>query len=242
LGFTPKNLAIYQLALRHRSSNSNQSDKLYNNERLEFLGDSVLNTVVSDIIYHEYPNLREGALTTLRSKMVQRTTLDQLAVDLGLHTLIKINEKQFPTKEGHINGNAFEALVGAIYIDGGYNKCKECLLRLIKNKYLDMHKLSQADINFKSKFIEWTQRRKVSYHFKHTQANQHRFPSDYNYIADVYVESIVAGQGTGNSKKEAEQNACKVALSTIKKKTFKAKLAKIKPDASIQNQKASSNS
>lgn len=118
LGFAPHNIEIYQLALRHRSSNSDRpKDKLYNNERLEFLGDSILSAVVSDIIYHAFPNQREGELTTLRSKMVQRETLDKLAITIGLQPLIMSNSKlNLPEANGHINGNAFEAQIGRAHV------------------------------------------------------------------------------------------------------------------------------
>jgi ribonuclease-3 len=234
LGFAPHNIEIYQLALRHRSSNSDRpKDKLYNNERLEFLGDSILSAVVSDIIYHAFPNQREGELTTLRSKMVQRETLDKLAITIGLQPLIMSNSKlNLPEANGHINGNAFEALIGAIYLDRGYTKCQEFLQRLITSKQLDMERLSQADVNFKSKFIEWTQRRRVTYQISYTQVDHPHIIGAKNFCATLTVEGIVVGQGIGRSKKEADQKACKTALSNIKRKSFKVQLNQIKPDVS----------
>ncbi len=234
LGFTPINLEIYKLALRHRSSNTNRlKDKLYNNERLEFLGDSILSSVISDIIYHEYPEQREGELTTLRSKLVQRDTLDKLAVEIGLQPLIMSNNRGHLNNDGHINGNAFEALIGAIYLDRGYAYCKKFMLKLIRQQKLDMVRLSRAEINFKSKFIEWTQRRKVVYRFEHTPYNDNNNKNAFSFCAKLYVEDIFVGDGLGKSKKEAEQKACKAALSTIKKKNFKAQLNQIKPDVSL---------
>lgn len=234
LGFAPHNLEIYQLALRHRSSNSDRpKDKLYNNERLEFLGDSILSAVVSDIIYHAFPKQREGELTTLRSKMVQRETLDKLAITIGLQPLIMSNNKlNLPENNGHINGNAFEALIGAIYLDRGYTKCQEFLQRLINNKQLDMERLSQADVNFKSKFIEWTQRRRVTYQISYSQVDHPHIINAKNFSATLTVEGILVGQGVGRSKKEADQKACKAALMNIKKKSFKVQLNQIKPDVS----------
>ena len=142
-------------------------DRLYNNERLEFLGDSVLSTIVSDIIYHKYPEYREGELTTLRSKLVQRATLDQLAIDIGLRPLI-VSYNSDNDKDMHINGNAFEALIGAIYLDQGYKRCTQFILSLIRDKFIDIDQISRCEVNFKSKFIEWSQRRKVTYSFTHT--------------------------------------------------------------------------
>lgn len=235
LGFAPRNIELYKLALRHRSSNTNRpNDKLYNNERLEFLGDSILSAITSDIIYHAFPEQREGELTTLRSKMVQRDTLDKLAVDIGLQPLIQSNHKGNLHNDGHINGNAFEALIGAIYLDKGYNFCKQFLQTLINNEKLDMQRLSRSEINFKSKFIEWTQRRKVTYRFDHTQQIDEDNKNSFVFMVQLFVENIFVGDGIGKSKKEAEQKACKVALSHIRKKSFKAQLNQIKPDVSLQ--------
>lgn len=231
LGFAPKNIELYNLAMRHRSMNGlRNKDRLYNNERLEFLGDSVLSTIVSDIIYHKYPEYREGELTTLRSKLVQRATLDQLAIDIGLRPLI-VSYNSDNDKDMHINGNAFEALIGAIYLDQGYKRCTQFILSLIRDKFIDIDQISRCEVNFKSKFIEWSQRRKVTYSFTHTV--QDSIYGNY-FTADVYVEGIHAGTGTGRNKKEAEQKACKVAVNTIKKKAFKQELRQIKPDVSLQ--------
>ena len=234
LGFSPINIELYKLALRHRSSNIDRpKDKLYNNERLEFLGDSILSAIVSDIVYHAFPEQREGDLTNLRSKMVQRATLDKLAIDIGLQPLIMSYNKSNLPNNGHINGNAFEALVGAIYLDHGYAKCKQFMLKLINEQQLDMKRLNRAEINFKSKFIEWTQRRKVSYHFEHSQQTDLNNKNSIIFTATLFVEDINVGSGTGKSKKEAEQRACKIALTNIKKKSVKAHLTQIKPDASL---------
>lgn len=242
LGFTPNDFRIYQLALRHSSSNNKFRNRLYNNERLEFLGDSILSSLVSDIIYHAYPNLREGDLTSLRSKMVQRATLDQLAIDIGLHTLIQSNENKQNIREGHISGNAFEALIGAIYLDKGYGKCKQFLQRLIDQKYLNMEKLSRSEINFKSRLIEWTQRKKLTYSFKHTAQNNPQNPHEPQFAASLYIQSVFVGSGIGRSKKEAEQQACRVAMAAIKRKKFKFPDTTNKPDAKSQSGEASSNS
>lgn len=235
LGFTPNNINIYKLAFRHSSYNGNNSKKRCdNNERLEFLGDSILGAVVSDYIFHEFPEMREGELTTLRSRMVQRSTLDQVAKELGLQNLILTRDKKENRKEGHINGNAFEALVGAIYLDKGMEACKKFLLRLIDQKYFDVRHLSQCDLNYKSRFIEWAQRRKVTYHFNYISTNNNHVNS-HNFLAEVYVEDILTGRGTGRTKKEAEQCACKLAMNTIKRKSFRLKLMDIKPDKASAN-------
>ena len=242
LGFAPKNIELYKLAMRHRSSlQGNQPDKLYNNERLEFLGDTVLNTIISDILYKNHPKLREGELTTMRSKMVQRATLDHLAVTIGLKPLIQSNAKLLKSDEGHITGNAFEALIGAIYLDRGYRVCKKFIERLITSKVLDMEQIIKNDTNYKSRLIEWTQRRKVEYHFTHTTENLPNSKCLSHFTANVYVETFLVGTGKGRNKKEAEQKACKAALHQIKRKEFKAKLNEAKPDISTQKADISSN-
>lgn len=236
LGFVPRNKDLYALAMRHRSSNSNHKERLHNNERLEFLGDTVLSTIISDIIYHQYPEQREGDLTNLRSKIVQRATLDQLAIDIGLKPFIQSSNPADMVTDNHITGNAFEALIGAIFIDRGYNGCKKFILSLIKDKYIDLEAILKSEVNFKSKFIEWTQRRKVSYRFTH-HADEVNAGTIRHYTATVYVEDIEVGHGNGRNKKEAEQYACKMALSAIKKKAFKQQLTLIKPDVSLQIEK-----
>ena len=124
LGFSPRKWDYYQLALTHSSVSNESRSRLQNNERLEFLGDSVLSTVISEILYQNYSNKREGELTNLRSKIVQRATLDDLAVKIGLNKLVSSNEHT-PQFKAHINGNAFEALMGAIFMDRGYAKSKK---------------------------------------------------------------------------------------------------------------------
>lgn len=243
LGFAPKNMALYQLAMRHRSYfQGHRTSKLYNNERLEFLGDSILSSIISDILYRNFPERREGELTTMRSKMVQRATLDSLAVNIGLKQLIQSNDRLLKASDGHIAGNAFEALVGAIYLDQGYNVCKHFIEKLIKDKRLDMEQIIRSESNHKSRLIEWTQRRKVLYRFVHTVENANDTKTPSLFVAHVYIETLLAGSGKGKSKKEAEQNACKMALQKIRQKDFKSKLHNIKPDVSTLNQDTSSNS
>ena len=202
LGFSPRKWDYYQLALTHSSVYNDHRSRLQNNERLEFLGDSVLGTIISDILYQTYPNKREGELTNLRSKVVQRATLDNLAVKIGLNKLVSSNEHT-PQFKAHINGNAFEALMGAIFMDRGYKKSKKFILKLIKEKHIDLEQLSKQEINFKSKFIEWTQRRRVTYQISHTQVDHPHIIGAKNFCATLTVEGIVVGQGIGRSKKEA---------------------------------------
>ena len=232
LGFSPRKWDYYQLALTHSSVCNDHKSKLQNNERLEFLGDSVLGTVISDILYQNYTNKREGELTNLRSKIVQRATLDDLAVRIGLNKLVSSNEHT-PQFKAHINGNAFEALMGAIFMDRGYKKSKQFILKLIKEKHIDIEKLSKQEVNFKSKFIEWTQHRKVDYEFIFEAPIYEKSTNSSRFTTKLKVEGILVGTGTGYTKKEAQQLACKNALGRIKQKSFKKELNSIKPDISL---------
>jgi ribonuclease-3 len=232
LGFSPRKWDYYQLALTHSSVYNDHRSRLQNNERLEFLGDSVLGTVISDILYQTYPNKREGELTNLRSKVVQRATLDNLAVKIGLNKLVSSNEHT-PQFKAHINGNAFEALMGAIFMDRGYKKSKKFILKLIKEKHIDLEQLSKQEINFKSKFIEWTQHRKVDYEFIFEAPIYNKSTNSSLFTTKLKVEGILVGTGTGYTKKEAQQLACKNALIRIKQKSFKKELCCIKPDISL---------
>ena len=156
LGFYPDNLQIYEQALLHKSSSVETGDgKWLNNERLEFLGDAILDAVVADIVYLHFEGKREGFLTNTRSKIVQRETLNKLAVEIGLDKLIKSSTRT-SSHNSYMYGNAFEAFVGAIYIDQGYDKCKMFLEEKIIKRYIDLDKLSRKEVNFKSKLIEWT--------------------------------------------------------------------------------------
>ena len=162
LGFYPRNIEIYEQALLHKSS-SVKSDKgrLLNNERLEFLGDAILDAVVADIVYKEFEGKKEGFLTNTRSKIVQRDTLNKLAVEIGLDKLIKSSTRS-SSHNSYMCGNAFEAFIGAIYIDRGYEACKVFMEEKIIKPYIDLDKVARKEVNFKSKLIEWSQKNKIS--------------------------------------------------------------------------------
>lgn len=216
LGFYPKDISVYEQALLHKSS-SVKSDKgrLLNNERLEFLGDAVLDAVVADIVYKKFEGKREGFLTNTRSKIVQRETLNRLAVEIGLDKLIKYNARQ-SSHNSYMCGNAFEALIGAIYLDKGYRACKYFMEHRIIGPYIDLEKISRKEVNFKSKLIEWSQKNRLEVIFElvtqsHDQAYSPTFESE------VLVEGISGGRGTGYSKKESQQMAAQVTLNRIKR-------------------------
>lgn len=216
LGFYPRNIQLYQQALLHKSSSvKSGKGRLLNNERLEFLGDAILDAVVADIVYKRFEGKREGFLTNTRSKIVQRETLNRVAVQIGLDKLIKYTTKQ-SSHNSYMCGNAFEALVGAIYLDRGYRMCKWFMEERIINQYLNLEKVSRKEVNFKSKLIEWSQKNKFEIEF---QLMEQSLDEALNptFKTQILVEAIVAGTGNGYSKKESQQEAAKLTLDKIKK-------------------------
>ena len=216
LGFYPRDIRIYEQALLHKSS-SVKSDKgrLLNNERLEFLGDAILDAVVGDIVYQRFDGKREGFLTNTRSKIVSRESLNHLAEQIGLLKLIKFNTRQ-SAHNSYMGGNAFEALVGAIYLDRGYEYCKFFMEHRIIGHYLDLNKVSRKEVNFKSKLIEWTQKNKVEIVFDLVSQACDEFNSPV-FESEIVIEGIHACKGKGYSKKESQQMAARETLNKIKK-------------------------
>jgi len=215
LGFYPKSIELYQQALLHKSSSvRSEKGRPVNNERLEFLGDAILDAIVADIVYRHFGGKREGFLTNTRSKIVQRDTLNKLAVQIGLDKLIKYSTRS-SSHNSYMYGNAFEAFIGAIYLDRGYEKCKEFIETRIIGRFIDLDKLSRKEVNFKSKLIEWCQKNKVEVSF---ELIEQTLDANSNPIfqTEVLIENISAGQGEGYSKKESQQNAAQVALKKIK--------------------------
>lgn len=215
LGFYPRNIEIYQQALLHKSSSIKAGKgRLLNNERLEFLGDAILDAIVADIVYKKFEGKREGFLTNTRSKIVQRETLNRVAVEIGLDKLIKYTTRQ-SSHNSYMCGNAFEALIGAIYLDRGYRTCKKFMEERIINQYLNLEKISRKEVNFKSKLIEWSQKNKFCVEFNLIEQS---LDSDQNPIFEtqITVENIPAGTGKGYSKKESQQEAAHATLTKIK--------------------------
>lgn len=215
LGFYPRHIKYYQQAVLHKSTAiRSEGGRFLNNERLEFLGDAILDAVVAEILYERFPGKKEGFLTNTRSKIVQRETLNKLAVEIGLGNLIKYANCS-SSHNSYMYGNAFEALIGAIFLDQGYERCKLFLEKQIIGKYIDLEKLSRKEMNFKSKLIEWCQKNKVEVSFELIEQTFDVNASPIFQTA-VLIEGLAAGHGTGYSKKESQQNASQVALKTIK--------------------------
>ena len=215
LGFYPRNIQLYQQALLHKSTSiRSEKGRPLNNERLEFLGDAILDAIVGDIVYKHFEGRREGFLTNTRSKIVQRETLNKLAVEIGLDKLVKYSTRS-SSHTSYMYGNAFEAFIGAIYLDQGYERCKRFMEEKIFKNYIDLDKMSRKEVNFKSKLIEWSQKSKVEVSF---ELIEQFLDEDYNpmFHTEIRIEGISAGKGTGYSKKESQQNAAQAALKKIK--------------------------
>ena len=216
LGFYPHDIQIYEQALLHKSSSvKSDQGRLVNNERLEFLGDAILDAVVGDIVYQNFEGKREGFLTNTRSKIVSRESLNHVAEQIGLSKLVKFNTRH-SCHNNYMGGNAFEALVGAIYLDRGYAYCKDFMEHRIIGTYIDLNKVSRKEVNFKSKLIEWSQKNKVLLSFELIEQSLDEFNSPV-FVTEVIVEGIHACKGKGYSKKESQQIAAHETLNKIKK-------------------------
>lgn len=205
-GFIPHNIELYKLALIHKSASVVLADGQHiNNERLEFLGDAVLESVSSDYLFIEFPDKNEGFLTKLRSKMVSRQMLNEVAKRIGLDSYV-ITHSSSNLSQKHIYGDAFEAMMGAIYLDQGYDFVNRLLINKIFVEYIKVDQLTQSETDFKSRLIEWCQKNHHAIHFD--TVNDKTYSSTHPFFySKVLIDGIEMGYGAGESKKEAEQRA-----------------------------------
>ena len=233
IGFVPRDISHYKMALMHKSvMHRNKKGKPVNNERLEFLGDAILDAAVGDIVYHHFPGKREGFLTNTRSKLVQRETLNKLAKEMGICNLI-LSSSRSNTHNSYLGGNAFEALVGALYLDRGYDACMTFIKKRILSNMINIDKVAYKEVNFKSKLIEWTQKNKVQLDFKLLSSGK---DNDGNpvFSYQILLEGVEGCKGDGFSKKESQQKASKDTLERLKREpqfidaVFKAKSERTK--------------
>jgi len=192
--------------------NQEESGTSYNNERLEFLGDSVLNAIVAEYLFKKYPNKDEGFLTKMRSKIVKRNTLNDIADNMGLDIIL--SEYSIGKMSSSMMGNALEALVGAIYIEFGYDKTSDYVVRKILMNYLDIHMLELKDDNFKSILLEWCQKNNKEVNFK--VINKSKFDKRDYFNVGVFINGEEIALGEDFSKKSAEQKAANFALQLLK--------------------------
>ncbi|MDR2968997.1 MAG: ribonuclease III [Tannerellaceae bacterium] len=214
-GYYPDNIELYKQSLSHRSAPVMMDDgRWLNNERMEFLGDAILNSIVADILYKRYPNKQEGFLTTTRSKIVQRETLNQIAVELGIDRIVRYATPNIH-RHCYIFGNAMEALLAALYLDHGYRCCFNFVNDVIVERYLILEKITKKEYNFKSLLIEWCQRNKLNITFNliDTYFDADRTPV---FQTEICMGEKQIGTGAGFTKKESQQNAAEAAISAIR--------------------------
>ena len=215
LVFVPGNLSLYRLAFRHKSVAQNIKKGVKNsNERLEFLGDAVLGSVVAEVLFKLYPYEDEGFLTELRSKIVNRVNLNQLARKLGFEQLIQYENRMVnSTRQGSLLGDAFEALIGAIYLDKGYDFTRNFLVNHIIKSHIDIHRLEQTETNFKSKLIEWCQRhgKDITFELIENQDGE----SNKLFTVRASIDGEIMGQGKEFNKKNAEKLAAEKACEAL---------------------------
>ena len=208
IGFTPRNLNIFKQAFSHKSAFDPKLHTVTSNERLEYLGDSVLSTIVAEYLFQKYPNSDEGFLTKMRSKIVKRKTLNRIADDMGIDVVLQENNETRLSES--MKGNALEALVGAIYLEKGFDATRDIVESRILRRHLNIHDLEEKDDNYKSQLLEYCQKNgqeidyRVMERFK--MENRDRFK-----IA-VYVDGKEIAVGEDFNKKSAEQNASFKAL------------------------------
>ncbi|NLC50513.1 MAG: ribonuclease III [Bacteroidales bacterium] len=214
VGFYPHDISLYQQAVAHKSSSIRlNSGKWVNNERLEFLGDAILDAIIADILFKEFENKKEGFLTNMRSRIVQRETMNKMAAELGLEDLLVTSTRNV-AHNTNMYGDALEALIAAIYLDQGYRVAKKFVFNTLIEKHLDFEGVVKTEIDFKSRLIEWGQKYKLEVRFDVTDSY---YDKDHNPIfhSSVFVADIESGEGVGYSKKESHQKAAEKALKLI---------------------------
>jgi ribonuclease-3 len=215
-GRTPQNVRLYRLAFTHSSVVRQQATtgRHQSNERLEFLGDAVLGAVVAEYLFRKFPYEQEGFLTEMRSRIVNRESLNSLALKLGLDKLVRLEAGQGrAARSRSVNGNALEALVGAVYLDQGYKGARKFVLSRLVKPFVDVKSLTETTANFKSKLIEWAQRNGKAIRYDLT--GEPRSGGVMEFSATVLLDGEAVATGMGLSKKQAEQLAAERALTTL---------------------------
>lgn len=207
-GFYPRNVMIYKLALLHRSAATEQNGHKISNERLEYLGDAVLSSIVADYLFKKFPYKEEGFLTEMRSKLVSREQLNKLSNKMGIDRFIQSNQDS-KSYFRSMMGDAFEALIGAIYLDKGYNFTKKVVVNRIINVHFDIDELEKFENNFKSKLIEWSQKERKEVKFN--VVSEVGTGSKKQYVVEISIDEKVYSSGCDFSIKGAEKIAAEKA-------------------------------
>ncbi len=216
VGSKPLNLPLYQLAIIHTSrAKKTEAGIKESNERLEYLGDAVLGAVIADYLFKKYPFKDEGFLTTVRSRIVNRETLNTLGKKVGLNQLVQY-DKSKKSKLSHksLYGDTLEALVGAVYLDKGYRYSQKFIMNKLIIPYIDINELVKSDTNYKSKIIEFAQRENKNVRFEIVNVTTDKHHKEFT--AQVYIDDKALGLGYGHSKKKAEQDASEKSCVLLK--------------------------
>lgn len=215
LGFRPGNLRLYEIAFIHRSASFTLSDgKKINNERLEYLGDAILDAILSDFLFEKFTDASEGFLTKIRARIVNRDMLNQIAVSMGIDKILVSNIGSAQSTK-NLYGDAFEALIGSIFLDKGFRKTRKFFIKNVLSKYLDLNTIVKTDPDYKSLVFEWVQKRKANLIF--TYKDEYDFDTKKSvFTTSLLIDKKEFGKGQGTSKKEAEQEASSQAWKRIK--------------------------
>lgn len=215
-GVCPNNIELYKLALIHRSASLFLDDGApINNERLEFLGDAVIESIVSDFLFIEFPEADEGFLSRLRSRIVRRSSLNRLAIEIGLDRYV-IAQGGNGFAQKHLYGDTLEAMMGAVYLDKGYDFSNRLFINGILRKYVDLDDMSEQETDFKSRLIEWSQKNRKRLQFDSAPSASYTAKSPH-FRTTVLVDGRPSGDGEGDSKKESEQRACQEAIRRLER-------------------------
>ncbi len=213
-GFRPGNLKLYEIAFIHRSASFTLPDgKKINNERLEYLGDAVLSAILSDFLFQKFPEANEGFMTKIRSRIVNREILNQLAISMGINKILISNLGSTHSTK-NLFGDALEALIGSLFLDKGFEKTKKLFIANVLNKYLDLNLIIKTDTDYKSLVFEWVQKHKSSLTFTYNEEYDFKLKKSV-FSTTLVIDNKDAGEGHGSSKKEAEQEASRQAWKAL---------------------------
>ncbi|HQW04888.1 MAG: ribonuclease III [Flavobacteriales bacterium] len=224
MGLTPGDLALYRQALRHVSAVVDERADLPDNERLEFLGDAILDAIIGDMLFSTYPEKGEGFLTRMRSKLVSRAQLNALAKQIQIERVMESNVAR--SHESSVPGNALEALIGALFLDKGFVRTRKVVVKLL-HVHFDIKEIEREDRDGKSRLLEWGQKRRKKVEF--VVREEGGTGRGKHYVAEVRINGTVRGTGQGQSKKVAEQDAAQSAFRSMRSR----KPQPTKPSGSI---------
>lgn len=212
LGYLPSNINLFKIAFIHKSASSfNQKGIDLNNERLEFLGDAILDAIIAEFLYNIFSFEDDGFLTKMKAKIVNRDMLNMIADKIGILEFIKAHTNNHRSNNTYIGGNAFEAIIGAVFLDKGYQQTKKFVINRIVRKHIDLYELEFSISDYKSHLLEWGQKNRIEVEIDTTESDNYT-DNKPEFVSKIIIEEKIQGYGMGRSKKEAEQNASKKAL------------------------------